>query len=199
MASLFDDFLEPGNSTEISNKPSASPPLLAVPEATANKEQPPTDDWVMVPNPNDQQDSIQPQITEPTSETLPPDDLGNDLIDFNALPGTDDVEGDGNDNPDGNAFDDAMHFDNIDTATGGTPNFDTSDTTGLNMDTPSMGAAVEPIVQQQNPFIDAANAGSASAHDTPDVAMDLMDESAFGDAFHHTEAEAESTHGAGNE
>ena len=199
MTSLFDDFLEQGNSTEISNKPSASPQLSAVAGELANKDQPPADDWVMVSNPTGQQDSVHPQITDPTGETLPTDNLGDDLIDFSALPGADDGDGNGDDNQDGNAFDDAMHFDNIDTTTGATPNFDAGDATGINMDGTAIGAAVEPVVQQQNPFIESADMGSASAHDTPDIAMDLMDESAFGDAFHHTEAEAEAASGTGNE
>ena len=199
MASLFDDFLEQGNSTEISNKPSASPQLSTAPEGIANRDQPMVDDWVMVPNPNGQQDSVQPQVTNPAGEMLPTDNLGDDLIDFGALPGADDGDGNGDDNQDGNAFNDAMHFDSIDTATGATPSFDTEDATGINIGSTSVGAAVVPVVQQHNPFIESTDMGPASAHDTPDVAMDLMDESAFGDAFHHNEVDTEPASGTGNE
>ena len=240
MASIFDDFLEPGagersmmGSTQPSAKPSASPQPVSSADQPMGGQGAGADDWVMV----NKQDSQQaPALTASTAGDAPasaaaaasitgavatntsgggaddgsPDandeDLGDDLVDFG---------GDGANDAgfSGGAFDDAIDFGDLNTPGDDMQDFDEGQDEGVDVSL-DMNTTVDPpnvaVQQNQGTGEGAASAGSNQAQvqvpetlgqgdddhrgdnveDDPGE-VDLMEDSAFGDAFHHTENETQ--------
>lgn len=215
MASLFDDFLDVGNSAETSNKPSASPqPPPSVPHtdphADDNTKEAHTDEWVMV-----QKQNAQPTIETSGKSPLPASPLAqidhgmSDMVDFNNTPGGETNEG--GEGGGGGAFDDAMHFDNMDTTTGEEMprlvDVSAPDAAALDTELPATSTlennnnnnnnnniiiippqSVEepqPTIPAAAPVLETDIGGPTVVEEPADVVMEMMDESAFGEAFNH--------------
>jgi hypothetical protein len=199
MASLFDDFLEPGVGGDpgTSTKPSPSPqPVSSGLQPSEQVDN--TEDWVVV----DKQDT-QPQVGNSNPGSVPGSnpppvtreegslndaDLGTDLVDF----GGDTTDNQGFDN---NAFDAAIDFGDLDTAGEAMEGYEGEGDgvdMGMNLNVPTSSENVPP---RNNTTTGVATVEEVSSEQPNDLlenddGMDVMEDSAFGDAFHHTEAEA---------